>query len=696
MPVLQKIRLGDLLVEQGLLTQEQLQFALQEQKRTGRKLGRVFVESGFVTEEGISKALARQLRVPFIDLKGFSPQPEFIKLLPEAPARRFRALILAQQEDGRLQVGLSDPTDLQSYDEISRLLHREIELAVVTESQLLATIDRVYHQGEQIIGLARELTAELGDVPIEFGDLLGSATGTEDAPVVKLLQTVFEEATRLRASDIHFEPQQETLRIRFRIDGVLHVQTQADAKVSSAVALRLKLISGLDISEKRLPQDGRFNIKVRGSPVDVRISTLPTQFGESVVMRLLNQNTGLLELDKIGMPPRVLERFRHALKRPSGMVLVTGPTGSGKTTTLYAALNELNSPEKKLITVEDPVEYRLSGVVLVKAMPGELRSVDEYLKATQLVVERQVMLEAKILEVVLSDSYQTGINWSQFGGLTNKFALGIAAPGATLSGSGTISGSATGISAGTAVSARPGRDGSLATSGDGRGFFGLTFQSKDFAALLSFLEGQGDVQVLSSPRIATTNNQKAVLKVGSDDYFVTSVSTNTTTSASGNVVTPNISLQPFFSGISLDVTPQIDDEGNIILHVHPSVSVVEEKTKSLDLGSMGTFTLPLASSTINETDSIVRVQDGSIVAIGGLMSQEQNNSRYGLPTVSGVPVLGNLFGQKIGASRKRELVILMRSTVIKGENSWRDIVAETQERLQNFDPRQPRQLEWRR
>ncbi len=362
MPPPQKIRLGDLLIQQGLLTEEQLKIALDEQKRTGRKLGRVFVESGYVTEAGISQALARQLRIPFIELKSFTPRADLIKLLPEAPARRFRALVLGEMPDGRLQIGMSDPTDLQAYDEITRLVRREIELAVVTESELLAMVDRVYHRGEQITGLARELTAELGDVPIEFGDLLGMNPGAEDAPVVKLLQTVFEEAMRLRASDIHFEPQEKALRIRFRIDGVLHIQTEADAKISSAVALRLKLMSGLDISEKRLPQDGRFNIKVRANPVDVRISTLPTQFGESVVMRLLNQNTGLLELDRIGMPERVLERFRHALKRPSGMVLVTGPTGSGKTTTLYAALNELNSPEKKVITVEDPVEYRLSGL----------------------------------------------------------------------------------------------------------------------------------------------------------------------------------------------------------------------------------------------------------------------------------------------------------------------------------------------
>lgn len=362
MPPPQKIRLGDLLIQQGLLTEQQLKLALEQQKATGRKLGRIFVDSGYVTEEGISEALARQLRIPFVDLKNFTPRQEVVRLLPETAARRHRAMVLAHLGDGRLQIGLSDPTDLQAYDEISRLVKREIDLAVVTESELLAMIDRVYHRGEEITGLARELTAELGEVPVEFGDILGLSAGAEDAPVVKLLHTVFEEAMRLRASDIHFEPQEKSLRIRFRIDGMLHVQTEADAKISPAVALRLKLMSGLDISEKRLPQDGRFNIKVRNAQVDVRISTLPTQFGESVVMRLLNQNAGLLVLDRVGMPPRVLERFRHALTRPSGMVLVTGPTGSGKTTTLYAALNELNSSERKVITVEDPVEYRLPGL----------------------------------------------------------------------------------------------------------------------------------------------------------------------------------------------------------------------------------------------------------------------------------------------------------------------------------------------
>ena len=357
----EKIRLGDLLIQQGLLTDEQLKFALDEQKRSGRKLGRIVVDSSFVTEEAISQALARQLQAPYVDLKHFNPKPELINLLPEAQARRFRAIVL-EEINGRLRVGFVDPTDLQAYDDILRLLHRDIDLAVVAESQLLGLIDRVYRRTEEISGLAKELTADLSDVPVEFGDLLGAATGAEEAPVVKLLQTVFEEAMRARASDIHIEPQDRSLRVRFRIDGVLHVQMDADAKIASALALRLKLMSGLDISEKRLPQDGRFAIKVRNNMIDVRISTMPTQYGESVVMRLLNQNTGLLGLDRLNMPAHTLERLRHAVRRPSGMVLVTGPTGSGKTTTLYAALSEVNTTEKKIITVEDPVEYRLPGI----------------------------------------------------------------------------------------------------------------------------------------------------------------------------------------------------------------------------------------------------------------------------------------------------------------------------------------------
>jgi MSHA biogenesis protein MshE len=356
----EKIRLGEILLLQKLLSEEQLQLALSEQKRTGRKLGRVFVENGFVTEEIISGALARQLDIPYINLKHYNIKLQTARLLPEMQARRFRAIALDERNDALL-VGMADPTDLFAFDEITRLLKRNVVLAVVNESELLQTIDRLYRRTDEITGLARELEQELGDSNIDFGTA-GIAPGLEDAPVVKLLQSVFDDATQVRASDIHIEPQEKRLHIRFRIDGVLHLQTEADIKIAAALALRLKLMSDLDISEKRMPQDGRFAIKVKQQQIDVRISTMPTQYGESVVMRLLNQSGGTLNLDAIGMPKEMLKRFRAIVQRPNGLVLVTGPTGSGKTTTLYGALSELNTLARKLITVEDPVEYRLPGI----------------------------------------------------------------------------------------------------------------------------------------------------------------------------------------------------------------------------------------------------------------------------------------------------------------------------------------------
>ncbi|KFC65160.1 GspE/PulE family protein [Massilia sp. LC238] len=356
----EKIRLGEVLIQQKLLSEEQLEQALADQKRTGRKLGRVFVESGFVTEDQISGALARQLNIPYINLKFYNINAELVRLLPETAARRFRALVLEDRRE-TLLVGVSDPTDLFAYDEIARLLKKTVELAVVNETEVLGAIDRIYRRTGEITGLAREVEQDLGDTSIDFGALAVNP-GLEEAPIVKLLQSVFDDAAQVRASDIHIEPQDGRLQIRFRIDGVLHLQTEADIKVATPLALRLKLMADLDISEKRLPQDGRFAVKVRNQRIDVRISTMPTQYGESVVMRLLNQGGTTLRLDAIGMPARIVERFRALVQRPNGLVLVTGPTGSGKTTTLYSALSELNSVEKKLITVEDPVEYRLKGV----------------------------------------------------------------------------------------------------------------------------------------------------------------------------------------------------------------------------------------------------------------------------------------------------------------------------------------------
>ena len=357
----EKLRLGQILVQQNWLTEAQLQAALDEQKQIGRRLGRILTDKGIITQDQLAQALARQLNLPYVDLKRINLKRELVIKLPESAARRFRALVL-EDSGATMKVGMADPTDLTASDEIARILKRSIDVVVLSGTDVLSAIDRIYRRTEQIASFALELGAELGESNVVDFGTLATTPGLEEAPVVKLLQTVFEDAVQQRASDIHIEPQERNLQIRFRIDGVMHLQTQADARIAAALALRLKLMSGLDISEKRLPQDGRFNIKVRGTQIDVRLSTLPTQHGESAVMRLLNQSSGVLGLDKIGMPEDMVERMRAVIHRTSGMVLVTGPTGSGKTTTLYSALTELNTPERKLITVEDPVEYRMPGV----------------------------------------------------------------------------------------------------------------------------------------------------------------------------------------------------------------------------------------------------------------------------------------------------------------------------------------------
>ncbi|WP_423050276.1 pilus (MSHA type) biogenesis protein MshL [Undibacterium sp. Ji22W] len=326
-----------------------------------------------------------------------------------------------------------------------------------------------------------------------------------------------------------------------------------------------------------------------------------------------------------------------------------------------------------------------SGVVVVRAMSDEIRNIAAYLKATQISVDRQVILEAKILEVELNDQYQTGINWASFASLKSSpnsaASIGFVSPGTTLSTTrSTTNGNGldavTGISLGAGARAA----GSL---------FGLAFQTANFSALLSFLESQGSVHVLSSPRIATLNNQKAVLKVGKDEFFVTSLKTTPGLVNNGSTTAPtvNIEVQPFFSGVALDVTPQIDDSGNIVLHVHPSVSKVSTIEKTVNAGSAGFIVLPLASSVVSETDSIVRGQNGRIVAIGGLMRQSNSDDRSQVPGAGEVPLLGGLFRNTNQISQKRELVILIRPTIVDGDADWEKDLLDSQRRIEDMTPR---------
>ena len=362
-----KIRIGDLLVQNEVITEQQLMTALREQKSTGRKLGRTLIDLGYVDEDNLLNILSRQLEVPFVQLRHYQFNNELVKKLPEAMARRFRAIVLAEKS-GELLVGMADPLDIFAYDELVRVLKQPIKQAVVRESELLSTLDLVYRRTDEIASLAEELEDELGDDAFDLADL-SAESESADAPVVKLLQTLFEDAVQARSSDIHIEPDESVVRIRQRVDGVLQEQVMKEKRVNAALVLRLKLMAGLNISEKRLPQDGRFNIRVKGRSIDVRVSTMPVQYGESVVMRLLDQSQGTLDLEGTGMPPELLARFRKLIKKPHGMILVTGPTGSGKTTTLYGALTELNKPEVKIITAEDPVEYRLPRITQVQVNP---------------------------------------------------------------------------------------------------------------------------------------------------------------------------------------------------------------------------------------------------------------------------------------------------------------------------------------
>jgi len=352
-----KIRIGDLLVQNRIISHDQLMTALTEQKKTGRKLGRTLIDLNYISETELLNFLSRQLQIPFLDIAQYKRKPEVCKELPESLARRFRVMLLESNPQDVL-LAMTDPTDLMGLDEISRILKKRIRQAVVRESDLLNAIDQAYRRTEEISTLAGQLSEELSEHNFDLNTLLSSAE-VSDAPVVKLLQSIFEDAVQTNASDIHIEPDERVLRIRQRVDGVLNEHILDNINIAPALVVRLKLMCGLNISEKRLPQDGRFSIRVKNKNLDVRFSTLPIQNGESVVMRILDQSKGLLDLNLLGMPADLLERFNAHIRSPHGLILVTGPTGSGKTTTLYAALSSVNHPQTKIITAEDPVEYSL-------------------------------------------------------------------------------------------------------------------------------------------------------------------------------------------------------------------------------------------------------------------------------------------------------------------------------------------------
>ena len=330
-----------------------------------------------------------------------------------------------------------------------------------------------------------------------------------------------------------------------------------------------------------------------------------------------------------------------------------------------------------------------AGIMAVRGMPDELRQVAQFLKAAQIAVERQVMLEAKIVEVELRDGFQSGIDWSALRN-SGKYTGVMGTVGGGTANNVLVNGVTNNVPGFPTLAASTLAD-TLSLPGAGGGLFGLALATDGFQAVLGFLETRGDIQILSSPRIATMNNQKALLKVGTDEFFVTNVSGGTASTAASSTTSstaptlPTLTLTPFFSGIALDVTPQIDDGNNITLHVRPSVTNVTEKTKQIDLGTIGNYKLPLASSSVNESDTMVRIQDGNIVAIGGLMQMESNRTSSGMPGTGDVPFLSSILGHKANSGRKKELVVLIKPTIIRSADDWETQTRRTKAALDDMD-----------
>lgn len=354
------LRFGDVLLDMGFVTREQLDEARAEQEKTGERLGQILIAKGFLTEGRLVEALAVQRKLPVLSLSRYRPMPEAVRMVPENVARRLNIVPLSLENDRTLLVAMADPANIMALDELRMLTGMDISVGVAGASEIDRTLNRVYTIQESLDGAGLEITS--GEMPDL--DLVHAAeeANPDDAPIIQLVNSVLEQAVREGASDIHVEPFEKNSRIRYRIDGQLFGALDFPRKVHPAVVSRLKIMSGMDISEKRRPQDGRILIRVLGRRVDLRVSSLPTIYGEKVVLRILDRANAMVGLKKLGLDDGDKALVDSVCNAPYGIVLVTGPTGSGKSTTLYSILEQINSPEVNVVTVEDPVEYTIPGI----------------------------------------------------------------------------------------------------------------------------------------------------------------------------------------------------------------------------------------------------------------------------------------------------------------------------------------------
>jgi type IV pilus assembly protein PilB len=350
-------QLGALLLERNLLNREQLDAALDEQTRTRKSLGRVLIEQGVVGEDDLVATLAAQIGLEFVELDDESIDPTAVATVSAALARRYQALPI-RWEEGRLVVAMADPSNVFALDDIRTITGAEVRTVVATRTAILEAIDRHHRLDGDVEDISAQASADATDED----DLSRVREVVEDAPIVKLVNLLITQAVQERASDIHIEPTERDVRIRYRIDGVLHEKMRSPKNIQSGLISRLKIMADINIAERRIPQDGRVSLRLAEKQIDLRVATLPTVYGEKVVMRILDKSTALLKLSDLGFLDSNYTRFEQSFRKPYGMILVTGPTGSGKSTTLYATLNIVNDAARNIITVEDPVEYRLPGV----------------------------------------------------------------------------------------------------------------------------------------------------------------------------------------------------------------------------------------------------------------------------------------------------------------------------------------------
>lgn len=363
-PVKRTRALGEILVDEGFITQEQLDEIRHESEQSGKSLGRTLIDAGLVAESSLVKALATQIGLPFMDLSDFQIDLTAASLVPGSLAKRYTALPIAFEEE-TLIVAMSDPGNVFAVDDIRTLTGRDIRIVVATRTDIAEAIERVSRVDAEAGDLAATAAAE----EQEIDEMSALKESVDEAPIVKLVNLLITQAVNDRASDIHIEPQERDVRIRYRIDGVLHEVMRSPKSIQNGVLSRLKIMADIDIAERRVPQDGRVGLVVGGKAIDLRVATMPTVYGEKAVIRILDKSHALLNLADLGFSEHNMERFERSFRKPYGMILVTGPTGSGKSTTLYATLNILNQIDRNIITVEDPVEYRLGGVNQVQMNP---------------------------------------------------------------------------------------------------------------------------------------------------------------------------------------------------------------------------------------------------------------------------------------------------------------------------------------